>query len=110
MFGKKPQSAKGALSDRVRAIAERTPSAPAPRNSPRAPRRRVFRNGSILLDTGERYAVAITDVSETGARIEFFHDLPLAEEFTLSEPMMQLRRRARLAWRSERVAGVAFVD
>lgn len=107
MFGKK--SSSGALSDRVRSIAERAPSAPMRANNPRAPRRRVFRNGAVLLDTGERYTVALTDVSETGARIEFFHDMPL-DEFTLTEPMMRLRRRARVVWREERAAGVAFVD
>lgn len=108
MFGKK--SSSGALSDRVRSIAERGPSAPIRANSARAPRRRVFRNGTVLLDTGERHTVAITDVSDTGARIDFFHDMPLEDEFTVSEPMMRLRRRARVVWRNERAAGVAFVD
>jgi hypothetical protein len=107
MFGKKPPP-PDALAQRVRAIAERTPvSAP---KSDRAPRQNVFRNGSVLLDSGARFTVAIKDLSEGGARIEFFQDLPLDGEFVLSEPVMKLRRRARITWRKDLAAGLVFID
>ena len=109
MFGKKPPPNTDPLSARVRMIAERRPSV-APAAKARAERRAVFRNATILLDSGERFAVAVKDVGEGGARIEFFSDVPLAGAFTFIEPTLKLRRRARLAWRKEGAAGLTFTD
>jgi hypothetical protein len=91
-------------------IAERE-IAPAQKAKPaRQARQSVFRNATILSDNGARYAVAIKDVSEGGARIEFYQDVPLEGIFTVSEPMLNLRRRARLSWRKDGSAGLIFVD
>lgn len=107
MFGKKPFDT--ALANRMRSIAER----PAPSRSvapTRAARQSVFRNATIILDGGARFTVAIKDLSDGGARIEFFQDLPLDNEFVLSEPVSKLRRRVRMTWRKERAAGLQFLD
>ena len=110
MFGKKSSDAKTVLSDRVRVIAERE-GAPVSKAKPaRQARQSVFKNGTILLDSGARFAVAIKDVSAGGARIEFFQDVPLEGVFTISEPMLKLRRRARVSWRKDGSAGLTFVD
>ena len=109
MFGKKPSN--NALTDRVRAIAERQAiQVPPPQAEARADRDSVFKQATITLDSGARLSVAIKDISAGGARIEFFHDVTLEGEFTISEPMTRLYRRARLAWRAQGAAGLVFVD
>jgi hypothetical protein len=110
MFGKKPQTP--ALADRVCAIAARPapPAASPPEAKVRAPRDSVFKQATITLDTGLRLSVAIKDISESGARIEFFQEVELEGEFTISEPMTRLRRRARVAWRVQGAAGLVFID
>ena len=82
----------------------------APTKVQRAQRQSVFKNATIILDSGTRFAVAIKDVSDGGARIEFFQDVPLDGVFTISEPMTRLRRRARVSWRRDGTAGFEFVD
>jgi hypothetical protein len=109
MFGKKPPS-KDALSDRVRAIAAREPTPRGKVQQPRAPRESAYKNATVLLDSGSRFSVAIKDISASGARIEFFQDLPLEGVFTLIEPMLKIRRRARVSWRRGGAAGLAFLD
>lgn len=110
MFGKKPPTS--ALADRVRAIAARTSAerAPPPAANPRAARDSVFKQATLTLDSGMRLSVALKDISAGGARIEYFQDVALEGEFTISEPMTRLRRRARIAWRAQGAAGLVFVD
>lgn len=110
MFGKRPQAP--ALTGRVRAIASRPspPAAPPPQAKARAARESVFKQATITLDSGARLSVAIKDISAGGARVEFFHDIALEGEFTISEPLTRLRRRARVAWRVQGAAGLVFLD
>ena len=109
MFGKKPP--ENLLNARVRALAER-PVAPAykPKPKERPPRQPVFKEATIILDSGKRLAVAIKDVSAGGARIEFYQEIALDGDFTISEPVSKLRRRARVAWRDTGAAGLIFID
>lgn len=109
MFGKKPPDPRTALADRVRIIAERERPAVVAAKA-RAERQIVFKDATIILDSGVRFTVAIKDVSEGGVRIEFFQDVPLDGAFTISEPMLKLRRRARVSWRRDGTAGLTFVD
>lgn len=109
MFGKKPTTP--ALTDRVRAIAARPAvQATPPQTKARAERDSVFKQATITLDSGARLSVAIKDISAGGARIEFFQEVALEGEFTISEPMTRLRRRARVAWRAQGAAGLVFLD
>jgi|CXWL01.1.fsa_nt_gi AAA+ ATPase superfamily predicted ATPase len=110
MFGKKPPDPKAALADRVRAIATREAPVVVAKKAARAERKSVFKNATIILDSGTRLAVALKDVSEGGARIEFFEEVLLDDTFIISEPMTRLRRRARVSWRREGIAGLTFVD
>jgi len=113
MFGKRP-APQNSLTDRVRELGER----PRPATSGglggkirlRADRRVTFKDGSVILPSGERYAVVIKDVSDTGARIEFFVRTTLPDEFVLSEPTLKLRRRVRVTWQRDGVAGLQFID
>jgi hypothetical protein len=114
MFGKSKPPDASVLANRVRNITERPPVAAVekapPRSKVRAPRQAVFRNATLTFDSGERMAVAVKDLSATGARVEFFRHVALPEIFLLTEPMMKLRRRVRVAWQRDGVAGVEFVD
>jgi hypothetical protein len=75
----------------------------------RAERAGVFRNGTLVFGDGQRMAVAIKDLSETGARIEFFRYAELPGHVILIEPTLKLRRTARVAWQRELVAGLEFI-
>lgn len=117
VFSKKPPPPpKGVLADRVRQLGERKPVLPAPpppsKTNPRPPRQAVFRNATLITESGLRLAVAIKDVSDAGARVEFFVKVELADAgaVTLVEPMMRLRRQARVVWERDGVAGLAFID
>ena len=70
MFGKRPPSGKDALTQRVRQLGAR--SAPAGPPSARAQRDAIFKNGSVILPDGARMVVVIKDLSDAGARVEFF--------------------------------------
>lgn len=114
IFGKSKPPDGGVLASRLRTIAERAPAAAvekvAPRSKQRAPRQAVFRNATLTLDSGEKMTVAVKDVSASGARVEFFRHVPLPATFVLSEPMMKLKRRVRVVWQREGVAGVEFIE
>jgi hypothetical protein len=106
MFGKTPPR-HGALTDRVRQIAK-SPTAPV--KGKRNPRQAVFRNGVLTFDDGERMSVVVKDLSDSGARVEFFVNRPLPELMTLSEPTPKLRRRVRVVWPRGGAAGLAFSE
>jgi hypothetical protein len=108
MFGRRPPS--GQLQDRIRKIGERAAQSPtlAPATPARSPRQATFRNGAVLYGDGKRLAVVIKDLSDEGARIEFFQRIELPDTVILSEPTARLRRRAIVVWRKEGVAGLRF--
>jgi hypothetical protein len=117
MFRKRPSSGKQALTERVRQLGERpTPptddarSSPVRGGKPREPRRAIFKNGTVMFGTGVRLSVVIKDLTDSGARIEFFARTMLPDEVILAEPMLKLRRRARVAWQRDGAAGLQFLD
>lgn len=78
--------------------------------TPRAPREAIYRSATIVTLGGAQRNVALKQLSVTGARIEFHSREPLPEQFVLIEPIRGLRRRVRVVWQDDFVAGVAFVD
>jgi hypothetical protein len=112
VFGKRPPSGKDALTQRVRQLGERSapPAAPPAPALDRAQREALFKNGTVTLPDGARMVVVIKDLSDAGARIEFFARTTLPEEVLLVEPMLKLRRRARVVWQSDGAAGLHFID
>lgn len=111
MFSK--PSKKGGLTDRLRHVADRKPpplpASPRPQE-PRSDRRALFRHGKIVFDSGQSMPVAVKNVSRTGARIEFFTNAELPQEFVLHEPTIPLRRRARVVWQRDGRAGLKFIE
>jgi len=113
MFGKAKPS-PDQLDERMRkAIARDTappPEAyPWPRQIERAMRQAVFRQGALILADGENFQVALKNISATGARVEFFVRRGLPDFVTLVEPTLRIKARARVAWQSDGVAGLAFI-
>jgi hypothetical protein len=121
MFGRsKNLGGKAALADRIRHVGERrvAPAYEAPpppekaswtKPKDRAAREPHFRNGVLLLPGGVRLSVIIKNLSDTGARIDFFVKTELPDEVVLNEPTLKLKTRARVVWRNEGAAGLEFV-
>lgn len=113
MFGKnKRPPTSSALAERMRRAVER-PAAPGPAFTPpadiaRSTRQPVFRQGTLVLADGERLSVVIKNLSESGARIEYFvrHELP--DVVVLIESTLRIKRRARVVWQRDGAAGLAF--
>ncbi len=81
-----------------------------PRLIARAFRRPFFRHGALVFEDGQRLAIAVKDLSEGGARVEFYVRTTLPENVMLCEPTLRLRCRAKVVWQEEGVAGLAFVE
>lgn len=112
-----PSSPKDRLADRVRSLSEQSSAQlPADRPPPpqrpksRAERQPLYRHGVIIFNDGQRLTVAVKNLSATGARIEFFNKVDLPQEIMLIEPTLKLRRRARVAWQADGVAGLSFIE
>jgi PilZ domain len=121
MFGRsKSPGDKAALADRVRHVGERkvAPAYEAPpppekatwtKPKDRSDREPHFRNGVLLLPGGQRLSVIIKNLSDTGARIDFFVKTELPDEVVLNEPTLKLMTRARVVWRNDGAAGLEFM-
>jgi len=113
MFGKSKPT-QDQLGERMRkAVARDTAppptSYPWPRQIERAIRQAVFRQGGLILADGEKFRVALKNISATGARVEYFVQRELPDFVTLIEPTLRINARARVAWQRDGVAGLAFV-
>lgn len=107
MFGKKNTVVIG---DRLRARPPMPAYAPRPSYAERPTRDAVFHNAVVVLTTGERFRIAVKDLSADGARIEFFHDIPFTECVLLIDVQTAMKRHARIVWHRQGVAGLAFID
>ena len=76
----------------------------------RAFRRPFFRRGVLVCEEGQRVEIAVKDLSEGGARVEFCLRAPLPQNVMLCEPTLRLRCRAKVVWQTEGAAGLAFID
>lgn len=115
MFKKKDGKGPSPLTERMQRIA----SAPAlddeaytsatSTKPERAHRQTTFRQATIQLMGGERIDVVVKNLSDSGARIEFFRKVTLTEYLILTEPSQRLRTRARVVWQQEGSAGLHFL-
>jgi len=114
MFGKaKPPAGQNTLDERVRKAVQRSGPQVAPtawiKQVERAVRQVIFRQGVLILGNGERLAVAVKNVSATGAGVEFFTRRDLPEFVTLVEPTLRIKSRARVVWQRDGAAGLTFI-
>ncbi len=92
------------------AEAEPRPVAPEPVESRRSVRKPQFREATITIDrNGERFSVAVKDLSEFGVRIESFRKLDLPDLVDFYEPLSGIRARARVVWQEDFRAALEFI-
>lgn len=82
----------------------------SPRLIERAFRRPFFRHGALVFEDGQRLNVAVKDLSEGGARVEYYVRTTLPDVVMLCEPTLRLRCKARVVWQSDGAAGLAFTQ
>jgi hypothetical protein len=75
----------------------------------RKPRRQFHYHARILTEGDKLFACAISDISETGARLQLVDERKLPERFILLlTPNGDARRHCRLVWRNGLFVGVEF--
>jgi hypothetical protein len=86
--------------------AKSQPSAADRRRAERLPMRVP---ASIVISKQKSLSCETVNISISGARLDLPRDRMLPNEFEVVIPARQLRRRARLVWRSADTLGVEFV-
>lgn len=102
-----------ALERRLKAIAARTaPPADAyetvstsHRRPARAP---TYKPAVLILSGGEKLPVIIKNLSDTGAKIEFFQNRELIGEVRLVEQSVGLNAEAEITWQEAGMIGLRF--
>jgi hypothetical protein len=86
--------------------------APKPvRNRRRAERKGAFKQGVLISSSGEEVQIVLKNLSETGARVDFFRGgSAIVGRAVLSVPTLGLKRNVRIAWKDQNSAGLEFVD
>lgn len=105
------------MADRLRKIAAKPAiedvsayqDEPRKQDDNRPKRQPTFKQATIQLRSGERLDVVVKNVSDTGARIEFFRKVTLTDSVLLTEPTLQLRTWAYVMWQTDGAAGLQFV-
>jgi hypothetical protein len=76
-----------------------------------AARSRAFLGGRILFNGGNSTVdCQIREISENGAKLRVSRAATLPAEFDLQILQQGVTRRARMAWRTDTMIGVAYVD
>ena len=82
---------------------------PSARERRRAERVPVRVPAAIVLSNQKSVSCHTVNVSMSGAKLDLPRDRMLPSEFDVVIPARNIRRRARLVWRSEDTLGVHFV-
>jgi hypothetical protein len=75
----------------------------------RAERLPVAVPASIILSKQKSLPCQTVNISTSGAKLDLPRDRMLPSEFEVVIPSRQIRRRARLVWRSDDMLGVQFL-
>ncbi|HET9616627.1 MAG TPA: PilZ domain-containing protein [Pseudolabrys sp.] len=75
----------------------------------RSPRSRTFKGGSIIFGVAAAIDCIIRNMSESGAALEIESPVGIPDEFILIVKPEFVKRNCRVAWRSAKRIGVAFV-
>ena len=80
------------------------------RNNRAHERNACFIRGEIILNTHQRLACEVTDISEKGARVVTPHVGSLPEIFSLEVPRRHILSRVRVMRRGRDDLGIRFLD
>lgn len=74
-------------------------------------RHRTLKGASLVLPgTGSTFSCTLRNLSEGGAMVELPSTLGVPYEIILETADAQIRRRVRVAWRTETRMGLTFLD
>jgi len=74
-------------------------------------RRRTIKGASLILPrSGSTFSCVLRNLSEGGAMVELPSTLGVPFEVILETADSQVKRRARVVWRTETRMGLAFID
>ncbi len=79
-------------------------------HSPRTPRTTVYRLASLFINKMDSERCIVVDLSADGARITMEDIIDLPETVILRFDQSGIRKTARVVWRQDRDAGLAFVQ
>ena len=98
--------------DAVRALTQASPGAArALRCRRRAQRSDKFKQALLIAVSGVRIKVVVTNISATGARVEFYSgSSEIFGRILLQEPSLGLKKWARVVWKEQNSAGLEFED
>ena len=101
------------LSDRVRTVTAPPAPAAVPKTAkplkPRQARASKFKHATIVMSDGLKLDVILRNLSESGARIDFYGDgADIVGPVLLLEPSLGLKKRARVVWKDRNSAGLSF--
>lgn len=102
------------LSDRIKTIASRDPIKADAYVSVSKPQKRQTRNPAykpavLMLRGGEKLAVVIKNLSEAGAKVEFYKKVELPDRVRLVEQSIGLDVMADVVWRHDGMLGLTFI-
>lgn len=114
MFKKPGNNTPDPLGDRMRKISgssqpEEKTYTTIHQDNKRAVRHPTFKQATITTRGGERIAVVVKNISDTGARIEYMRDAALGDHVLLSEPTLRIKTWAEVMWETRGAAGLKFV-
>jgi hypothetical protein len=114
MFKKPGKDTPDPLGDRMRKISGAAPPEEKTytsihQDNKRSPRQATFKQATITTRGGERIAVVVKNVSDTGARIEYMREVSLGDHVLLSEPTLRIKTWAEVVWETRGAAGLRFV-
>ena len=75
-----------------------------------APRRDTFADMKLQTSSGRDLKGIVLDVSQTGARLRFVAADSLTEMVRIDVPRLNLRKRARVRWKTRTDVGVEFLN
>jgi DNA-directed RNA polymerase subunit E'/Rpb7 len=118
MFKKPGNSKEGdPLANRLKAIASKPALAEsdyseiaAPKADNRSKREATFKQATLMMSAGERVDVVVKNISETGAKVQFFKHVVLTQKVLMAEPTLRIRKWAEVVWQKDGEAGLRFIE
>lgn len=77
-------------------------------NKRQSERKEAFKQGLFLSASGERVQIVLKNISDTGARVDFFSGTAIFGQGELIVPSLGIKRSVRVVWKDQNSAGLRF--